>query len=65
MTGTKPTTDRYHEVARIFQEERFGSAELLEGWGGESLDELRELLTPAEYRTLVERLRERADDKRR
>lgn len=52
--------DRLHRVRELFVEHRWGSAELLEGWDGENLEELRELLEEEEFQVLQAQLLESA-----
>ena len=54
MTESTKQDDRIHEVRRIFEENGFGNAELLEGWDGERLEELEELLNEEEFQTLLD-----------
>lgn len=48
--------ERVHEVRRIFAEYGIGSIELLEGWDGEELEELADVLTEEEFQTLLDQL---------
>jgi len=45
-------------VQRIFQEQGFGNAELLEGWDGEGLDYLRDILSEDELQILLDELQD-------
>ena len=49
-------SDRIESVRRIFEDQGFGNLELLEGWEGDELEELRELLTEQEFETLLDQL---------
>ena len=48
-------------VRRIFEEQGFGNAELLEAWDGEGLDYLRDLLTEEEMQVLLDELQDLDD----
>lgn len=50
-------TDRptRHDIEAFFVEQGFGNVELLEGWDGEDLDDLRDLLTDEEFERLIDR----------
>lgn len=61
MTRETNEMDRIHEVKRIFEEQGFGNAELLEGWDGEDLDQLADLLTEEEFQTLLDELQTEDD----
>ena len=47
-------------IRRIFEEQRFGNAELLEGCN--DLEDLRDLLTPEEMEILLDELRDLGDE---
>jgi len=47
------THDRRRQVIRIFQQEEWGNVELLDGWDGVDLDELRPLLDEDDYERLM------------
>jgi hypothetical protein len=49
---------------RVFEEEGWGSLELVDDWDGEDLAELRSLLRDSEFETLLDRLRETGDSLR-
>ena len=55
------TADRAREVRRIFEEFGFGNIELLEGWDGDEIEELADLLTEEEYETLLLQLQATED----
>ena len=55
---------RRREVLRIFDEESWGNLELLDGWDGEDLDELKSILDEEEFQVLLDRLRD-VDGERR
>ena len=61
MTRETNEMDRIHEVKRIFEEQGFGNAELLEGWDGQNLDDLMELVTEEEFQTLLDQLQDDDD----
>lgn len=63
MLTQKQQKQRRQEVLRIFEQERWGNLELLDGWDGDELDELKTLLDEEEFQTLLDRLREQ--DERR
>ena len=63
MLTHKQQGQRRRDVQRIFEQERWGNLELLDGWDGEELDELKSLLDEDEFQTLLDRLREQ-DDRR-
>lgn len=50
--------DRLEEVRRIFEDEGFANAALLEQWDGDDLEELRELLSDEEMQTLLDQLQD-------
>lgn len=52
-----PRHQRRRAVMRIFEEEGWGSLELVDDWTGEDLAELRAILRESEYQTLLDRLR--------
>ena len=54
---------RLRDVRRIFEENRFGNAELLEGWDGSDVGELVDLVTEEEFHTLLDAL-EKPDKQR-
>lgn len=56
MNGSTKRRQRLQEVRRIFEENDFGNVELLEGWSGEELEELADILTEEEYQTLLDEL---------
>lgn len=56
-TSTVRGHERRRAVLRIFEEEGWGSLELVDEWDGKDLDELRSLLRPQEFETLLDRLR--------
>jgi hypothetical protein len=49
---------------RIFEEEGWGSLELVDEWDGHDLEELRSLLRESEYETLLDRLKDQQDSGR-
>jgi hypothetical protein len=53
--------DRRRAVMEVFEREGWGSLELVDEWDGNDLDELRSLLRPSEYQTLLDRLRDFGD----
>jgi len=55
---------RRREVLRIFDQESWGNLELLDGWDGEDLDELKTILDEDEFQTLVDRLADVEADRR-
>ena len=61
MKGSMSRKDRVEEVRRIFEEQGFGNAELLEGWEGDDLQELSELLSEEEFQTLLDELQDPGD----
>jgi hypothetical protein len=61
MNATR-ALERRRQVIRIFEDQDWGNLELLDGWDGENLDELRDLLDEDEFQTLVDQLEE--DDAR-
>lgn len=61
MTRKTDELDRIREVRRIFEEQGFGNAEMLEGWDGDDLDELADLLSEDEFQTLLDELEARHD----
>jgi len=58
---TVARAERLRRVRHIFQEEGWGSLELVDEWNGGELDELRSLLRPEEYETLLDQLRDLED----
>lgn len=58
MNGSTKRKLRLQEVKQIFEECGFGNAELLEGWDGDELAELADLLTEEEFQTLLDKLAE-------
>ena len=54
METTDRRGDRIQVVRSIFQEHDFGNVELLEGWDGNDLEELCDLLTEEEFQTLLD-----------
>mgnify|MGYP001305615645 CR=1 FL=1 len=63
MLTQKQRGQRRRDVLRVFEQERWGSMELLDGWDGEELDELKTILDEEEFQTLLDRLRDQ--DERR
>jgi len=63
LTHKEQKRQRRQDVLRIFEQERWGNLELLDGWDGEELDELKTVLDEEEFQTLLDRLR--AQDERR
>ncbi|HEX6882990.1 MAG TPA: hypothetical protein VF530_06390 [Planctomycetota bacterium] len=59
-----PHLERRRAVMRIFEEEGWGSLELVDEWDGADLDELRSILRASEYETLLDRLRDQGDARR-
>lgn len=63
-----PKSDPHHErrraVTRIFEEEGWGSLELIEEWDGADLEELRGILRASEFETLLDRLKDQGDARR-
>ena len=53
-----PRHERRRTVMRIFEEEGWGSLELVDGWDGEELEELRPILSDQEFQTLLDRLKD-------
>jgi hypothetical protein len=51
----KRKRERIDRARRIFEEDGWGNVELLEGWDGEDLEELRPLLTDEEFQALLDR----------
>lgn len=49
------TSERAREIEAFFVEQGFGNVELLEGWDGEQLEDLRDLLSEEEFETLLDR----------
>jgi hypothetical protein len=56
--------ERRRRVQRIFEQEDWGNLELLDGWDGEDLEELKSILNEQEFETLLDRLRDQEDDRR-
>ena len=56
--------ERRRAVLRIFEDEGWGSLELVSDWSGEDLEELRALLRPAEFEMLLDRLKDQEDSRR-
>ena len=56
MRGDTNELDRIQEVKRIFEEQGFGNAELLEGWDGADLNELLDLVSEEEFQVLLDQL---------
>ncbi len=52
----RPTSsrERCQLAEQIFQDLRLGNAELLEGWDGDELQDLRALLTDEEFERLLD-----------
>lgn len=50
-------------VLRIFQDHDWGNLELLDGWDGDDLSELRDFLSQDELETLQDRLRDLEDER--
>jgi hypothetical protein len=60
-----PTTHRRRDrVLEIFENQDWGNIELLDGWDGEDLEELRTILDEEEYQILLDQL-EDLDDRER
>jgi hypothetical protein len=57
--------DRIRDVKRIFEEQGFGNAEMLEGWDGRDLGDLAEFLSEEEYQTLLDELEGPDEDRSR
>jgi hypothetical protein len=55
---------RRREVLRIFGEESWGNLELVDGWDGEDLEELKSLLDDEEFQILLDRLADVEGDRR-
>jgi hypothetical protein len=55
---------RRQHVLEIFDEEGWGSLELVDEWDGDDLDELRPILKEEEFQTLLDRLRDLERDRR-
>jgi len=47
--------ERAREIRRIFEDQGF-ELELLERWDGDDVEQLREVLTPEEFETLLDEL---------
>ena len=47
--------ERIRQVQEIFEEHGFGNVELLEGWDGDDLRDLSDLLTEDELQILLDR----------
>lgn len=45
--------ERRRQILRIFQEQEWGNVELLDGWDGVDLDELRPLLDEDDFERLM------------
>ena len=56
MKANTLRSQRIPEVRKIFEEHGFGNVELLEGWDGEELGELEDLLSEEEFQTLLDAL---------
>ena len=56
--------ERRRRVLRIFDEESWGNLELVDGWDGDDLDELKTVLGEEEFQVLLDRLAGDADDRR-
>ncbi len=62
-TKRDPARERRDHVLRIFEDEGWGNLELLDGWDGDELDELKDILDPEEFQTLLDRLRDADGDR--
>jgi len=56
--GTGSAAARRARVLRIFADEGWGNLELLDGWDGEDLEEIRALLRDDEFQTLLDALQD-------
>ncbi|NOT31679.1 MAG: hypothetical protein HOP15_14625 [Planctomycetes bacterium] len=56
--------ERRQAVLRIFEQEGWGSLELVDDWDGEELEELRTILNEEEFQTLLDQLRDQEDTRR-
>lgn len=54
--------ERRRRVLRIFDQESWGNLELLDGWEGEDLEELRPILSEEEFQTLLDHLAANEDE---
>ena len=59
-TKTEVTRESWRRarVRQIFEDRDWGNVELLEGWDGKELDELRSILSDEEFETLLDELAE-------
>jgi hypothetical protein len=64
QTESHPRHERRRKVLRIFEAEDWGNLELLDGWDGEDLDDLRAILDEEEFQTLLDRLQDQEGDRR-
>ena len=64
QTKKDPRLERRRAVLRIFEQEGWGNLELLDGWDGEELDELKDILREEEFQTLLDRLRDQGERER-
>ncbi len=55
VLNPKKKRERIHRARQVFEENGWGNLELLDGWDGEDLEELRDLLTEEEFQTLLDR----------
>lgn len=63
-TRTSSHLERRRAVLRIFEQEGWGSLELVDDWDGKELEELRTILNEEEFQTLLDRLRDQEDTRR-
>jgi hypothetical protein len=57
-----PTKHRRRDrVLQIFENQEWGNLELLDGWDGEDLEELRTILDEEEYQILLDQLEDLED----
>lgn len=56
MTNDVKKRTRRRSVLELFEREGWGNLELLDGWDGEDLEELRGLLDEEEFQTLLDHL---------